>query len=864
MISPTIPLTLEKKSSMLDGITLLEIVDINCLNALINSSHLSEKFDTTNYSQKLAAKLYSNEKQQLTSYLNKNDKKHNAIKVIYKKPRHKYGRVFPDKSLGLTSLSKKIRNTLIKDKYIDIDLSNAQPKIIYNICKSNNIECSNIEKYIFHRDKVLNDVMETYGVSRNDAKNLFIRMAFFGTFFGWLTDSKLDTNLQPTQFINEFKNDLVYIANIIKQNNSELFETCRKQKENKKEPNVIGSMFSLYLQDYETRIMECVIDWISNNTSIMNHEGSNFKIATYEYDGIKLLKDNVEQYGGVELLIDNLQNVILNQLGFEMTFEVKPIDKFFEVEYEPYIPPLTKNKKTTRLEIEEISNKQKMDDLKKTIVLQQEYIKNMDDPFIPADEENINKLNVANNDKDCALIVIKLLGDRLIYTNNIIFYKKDNIWTNDTLVIESSLITFIMNTPIHTMTFNGLKASYNNLSQVKPVINTIFAFICLNNDATIYNKFHSTTKGRLCFKDGVLCALTNKFYLWNEIDFEYYTTICINREFNQYLKHPDFGLMNTIIDTIFKPFTKNFELFLQFISRALMGHIEDKNWATYVGNRDCGKGVIYELLENACGKYVGSFKLENILVQRDGNGKETARDLYWLMDLEFIRLAVSQETPPDPEKYKISSALQKKICSGGDTLIARRNYDKRDTYFKTDATLLSVGNHNLECSTNDCNEHRFQFYSVVQFKKQTQIDELKKHKLPENVLEERFRTIDNTLKNCCQSEEWANAFILILMNYYIREPLSVPQISNCDNENDIPLVCRIFKKYEITKNIKDVLLATDVELHFGADKKKLSIELNDLGVVKKKNKTRGEFRDKYCYFGIKEKMEDENESDNEA
>jgi hypothetical protein len=153
---------------------------------------------------------------------------------------------------------------------------------------------------------------------------------------------------------------------------------------------------------------------------------------------------------------------------------------------------------------------------------------------------------------------------------------------------------------------------------------------------------------------------------------------------------------------------------------------------------------------------------------------------------------------------------------------------------------------------------------VVQFKKQEQIDELKKHNLPENVLEDRYRTIDNTLKNCCQSEEWANAFILILMKYYTREPLSVPQIRDCDNENDVPLVCRIFKKYMITKNIKDILLATDVELHFGADKKKLAIELNDLGVIKKKCNARGEFRDKICYFGIKEKMEDEVESDEEA
>ena len=65
-------------------------------------------------------------------------------------------------------------------------------------------------------------------------------------------------------------------------------------------------------------------------------------------------------------------------------------------------------------------------------------------------------------------------------------------------------------------------------------------------------------------------------------------------------------------------------------------------------------------MKHACENYVASFKLDNILVQREGNHKETAKDFYWLMDLEFVRLAVSQETPNDSDKYKISATLIKK------------------------------------------------------------------------------------------------------------------------------------------------------------------------------------------------------------
>ena len=470
--------------------------------------------------------------------------------------------------------------------------------------------------------------------------------------------------------------------------------------------------------------------------------------------------------------------------------------------------------------------------------------------YIPDDYVK-SKPQTIDNDEECALYNIEKLKDKLIYTNGVIFYKNENVWTNDIVLIENMLIKFIMeNTPANSNdTF-----VYKQLKNVKSAIKTIFALKSQMDDMSIYGKFHSTTRGRIAFNDGVLCALTDKFYLWNEIDFEYYTTICINRDFKQYLLNPDKTLMEEIETIIFKPlFNDNYELALKFISRALMGHTEDKNWASLVGNRNCGKGVLYELADNALGRYVGSFKIDNILVQREGNGKETAKDLYWLLEFEFMRLAVAQETPPDSNKYKISAPLLKKICSGGDTQQARRNYDRRDTHFKTDASILIMGNDALECSTNDCDEHRFQFNSLIQFKNEERLQQLKTHDLPEDVLTHHFGTIDYSLKDKCKTDEWCNAFILLIMKYYQNKPLTVSSyiVNDDEDSNTSPLICRIFTTFELTKNNDDILLASDVEGLFPDEKKKLNTELNALGIVKKKYKSRGAFRDKVCYFGIK-------------
>ena len=45
-----IPLTLEKRVSVLDKLVLSEEVDFNCLDALIKSQLLQDKYDLTNYS----------------------------------------------------------------------------------------------------------------------------------------------------------------------------------------------------------------------------------------------------------------------------------------------------------------------------------------------------------------------------------------------------------------------------------------------------------------------------------------------------------------------------------------------------------------------------------------------------------------------------------------------------------------------------------------------------------------------------------------------------------------------------------------------------------------------------------------------
>jgi hypothetical protein len=284
----------------------------------------------------------------------------------------------------------------------------------------------------------------------------------------------------------------------------------------------------------------------------------------------------------------------------------------------------------------------------------------------------------------------------------------------------------------------------------------------------------------------------------------------------------------------------------------MAGHCEDKNFSVYIGNRDCGKGVIYDSLKHAFENYVKSFELSMIQYQRESNQDETSRKLYWLLDLEFARLAVSQEIPAVEKKMKTCGKTLKKLTGGGDEHIARRNYDRVDTHFKIDSTFLMMGNNEMFADTQDCFQHCIDFHSVIQFKSQEEIDEMIKNKEDDNIIS-IYKVRDTKIKEKCTEEEWKNAMIYLLFENYKNEPVSTfKQKDDCE-ENEKTLRKRILEAFTITSKKEDYLTCDTVHNMLDDSKTKIKIELESLNVFKKKQ-TSGEDRNKQCYIGIKLKI----------
>jgi len=473
---------------------------------------------------------------------------------------------------------------------------------------------------------------------------------------------------------------------------------------------------------------------------------------------------------------------------------------------------------------------------------------------IPEDFETeiVDEYRHADDDETAARMIMGDLKDRLKYSMNRIFIKTDTIWICDEEKIRNYIFIFTLQSNIKKVNAKGEWTSYaQNNRAAKAITEIVIGTLKKESvsDDEFYKKLRETTVGRICFKDGVLDFAASRFYTWDDVDFEYYTTVMINSEFADYFKNPDRKLSNHIRETVFIPLFGEDPIALQFLARAIAGHADDKVWATLLGKRNNGKGVVYEGLSAAFGDYVRSFELENIMYQRKREDiNESSRKNAWMLDLEFARLAISQEIPDSKSGLLLNGKKFKKLQSGGDIQIARRNYAVYDTYFTLQTTFAILGNNQIMADDADVFEKCLQFNTALQFKTQGEIDFMREEYRDTPLMLEGLRVGNPELKSNMRTREWANAIIILLFDNYNKSAVDI-QNKVEDTESD-SLRMKILQTYEITRNPKDLIPVKTVADRMDETLRKISNELAGIGIQKTFPQS-GEYRRVTCFIGLR-------------
>ena len=229
-----------------------------------------------------------------------------------------YGRVYAVRGLSIGGLKREVRATLAKEYYVDIDIVNCHPVIMEQLFDKYDLSSECLSAYNSNREKFLNDVMKVFNVCRDEAKRLFLRIMYNGTFDAFCKDngvSDVDPECEIVKFINKFSEELRGNYEFIVKcpDFAELMgvlETCGIGSEY----NELGSKMSWVLQDIECGLLTEMINYIKKNKLGVDS-------VVLCFDGFCILKENFN-----EALLSALEEHIYNMSNLEIKLAVKEFE----------------------------------------------------------------------------------------------------------------------------------------------------------------------------------------------------------------------------------------------------------------------------------------------------------------------------------------------------------------------------------------------------------------------------------------------------------------------------------------------------------------------------------------------------------
>lgn len=264
--------------------TLYEYVDIKLIDNLLNSTQLTHR-----------------ETIQLNRY--KKLVKNNIATVKYihsTKSTFPMGRVFVERGVGLQMFSKNIRNYLTQNNYVAIDIVNAFPTILSQLCTKHNIDAPFLKYYVEHQDHVLNSIK----YNNDKIKLLFLQLINCGSIHSWKTKNEIPY-LPLGQFPYRFETESRVTA-------GKIYDKNIKLQNHKGKKSTIAKV----LQFHENNILEHVYDYLCQNKFITNNN------CILCFDGIMIKKNtNIDQ-----TLLSDISDYVVGKTRFDLQFAFKNIN----------------------------------------------------------------------------------------------------------------------------------------------------------------------------------------------------------------------------------------------------------------------------------------------------------------------------------------------------------------------------------------------------------------------------------------------------------------------------------------------------------------------------------------------------------
>jgi hypothetical protein len=612
--------------------------NVDDLNVLLN-------IDTSQLPDDYSMYIVDKEQCKLKSLM-KGTKKHrdgykcktvNFSKKLYGKV-GQYGRLIADRP-SLQSCWKFPRTIACAGKIKGFDLSNSQPRILKQLCdlyvpdkKFNFLTalCSN-------RDNIRSDIAKHYDVSIGTAKELMIRLCFGGSVSKWREDFNVEKSLKDMDFVRGFHRDVQSIMNTYAKDHFkdyqralDAFDHMKKSKpEEMKKKKRERTALALYLQNIEGDIILTMASCLTT---------MNIEVLTPIHDELNVFSSDID--GKADDIMKTLEKAVMDEHGFQIKLKI-----------EDYT--MTENFKTM------LENHKKF-----TLII----------PDEPDDVINGNRL-------------YELMKDRCNFSKELgrfMYDDRSGLWVSDADGMMRIMYSFQSEFIQTKETENGRKISYSRDfgNMVPNIMKQFWMRVKITDPIDCDNN-----RGYLLFNNGVLDCYKFKMLPFDQ---KYHFTRKINRDFD-----PS-SVSNELIDELN---TKIFEsaytdgkgdktrmdYFMEIVSIALMEGGVDKKMMTMLGETDCGKGVLTQLLSQAFGEYISFFNT-NVLLKGTNASLEDASQWRFLLPCYDTRLMIGNEIAVKCEEdlngygrrekreVPFNIDMIKTLVGGGDSVKARGLY----------------------------------------------------------------------------------------------------------------------------------------------------------------------------------------------
>ena len=750
------------------------------------------------------------------SYLQKMDRTTNLKEVKWTLCDHGYGRLKPTDQIAFASMQRHCRNTVIHDCYYDFDIVAAVFVVTLNKAEAAGSKCGDLKAFVENRDAIFQRDQKEYGKSRDDIKEVWNSLINGGRIPDWYHDP----------LARSVEQEMCAIRSSIARANPKLLAIAlaKKQEEGKYsasekslEEAALRSTFSYWYFTHERQIVDAVLDWCDEQ-GLLAKSGGEYKgkqVYNRIHDGFNLMREAVhgwcERTGqSVDALIENLEQVTYDRTGFQLQWKLKDFDDCYDICHE-MVEVLSRDNGNLS---SNCSGGAEQPDL------------------------------LGETDEDFAALAFQNIRNNFFYSQGQLFHKEGHIWSNEPRAFESNLRASIIALKMKKRTVREIKGGttttdFAYCDMVKNLKNVCILTqdkIMLHPVPSFYKQIHATTRGKLCFNDGVYDFAKRAFYAWSSRELQdkpVYSLVKIHRNFPTADSVPQV-FKDECTNKIFiaSMGEENAKLWMQFLARAVAGCIQDKLWAVLMTNRDCSKGVLNDWLMSAFGAYAKQTESENFLVQRDRNG-DAAKKNAWLVDFQPVRLMLVQEFPLDMgnKRLKIDSKLIKSINSGGDEIEGRKNYKDAMT-FNVQCSSIFMLNDAPPLTTDDVLEKCLQTTSTVQFKSREYIDaELLAADGHAELLEYRkknYKIADPGLRCAVKSDAYANALVRILIDHYSDTAVQLPKL-HVEGEQDQRLDERVLAAFKLTGDVDNDFVSNEYLRGFagecGCSVKKLKVQL---------------------------------------